>query len=122
MTKVFNKKAAFSTAAIAALAVLGAVGVAEASTAGGAFAMSFDDVHTDISGLMNGSLGKVLSGLFIVGGIAAGVARQSLMPFMIGGGAGVGLNQAPTVLNAMFSTTQSAAIDLQITAANLGLM
>ena len=119
--KVLNKKVIVSTA-VASLAALSVLGVAEASTAAGSFATSFDDVHTDISGLMNGSLGKVLSGLFVVGGIAAGVARQSLMPFMIGGGAGVGLNQAPTVLDAMFSTTQAAAVDLQIVGANLGLM
>lgn len=117
-----NSKTKLALAIGAGAAVLAAMGVAEATTGTGTMATAFDDLTLDVQGLLNGSLGKTISALFVVVGIVAGVARQSLMPFAIGGGAGVGLNAAPGVINTMFSATQGAAIDLQITGANLGLM
>lgn len=117
-----NKKLVLSAAATS-LAALSVLGVAEASTAGGTFATAFDDVYTDFSEIIENSLiVKFLSFLLVIGSIAIGVARQSLMPIAIGSCAGIGLNQAPTVIDQMFTTTQAGAIDMQIVGANLGLL
>ncbi len=59
----------------------------------------FDAVWDMISSWMQGSLGKVISGLLVLVGIAAGIARQSLFAFAVGIGGGVGLFYAPTVID-----------------------
>jgi len=48
------------------------------------------------------SLGKIITILIIVAGVAAGIMRQSLWAFVIGIGGGLGLYNAPTIINALF--------------------
>lgn len=56
-----------------------------------------------------GTLGRVITLLFIVTGIAAGVIRQSLFSFVVGVGAGLGLYNAPTVIGVVFGASMEAA-------------
>ena len=59
---------------------------------------TFDDVWTTIRDWMQGSLGKVLAGGFVITGLAAGVVRQSLMSFATGVGGGIGVYVSPDVI------------------------
>lgn len=89
-------------------------GVTLAAVAGATAAMAstgsgtggFSDLLVTVKDWTTGDFGKVLSILFVLIGIAAGVARQNLMPFAVGGGAGVGLNAAPGIIeNSIFQAT-----------------
>jgi len=75
--------------------------VAFAGTGGGAF----DSVWTMLTDWTQGTLGRILAGTLIIVGIAAGILRQSLMGFVVGIAAGVGLYNAPDVINSIFTAT-----------------
>ena len=64
---------------------------------------TFDDWVTEMSGWLQGSLGKGVSIAFVLVGIVMGVVRQSLMAFAIGVGAALGLNYTPDVISGMFT-------------------
>ncbi len=49
-----------------------------------------------------GTLGQAIALSMVVVGIIAGIARQSLMAFVIGIGSGMGLSFAPNILNNIF--------------------
>lgn len=72
-----------------------------AGTGGGAF----DPVWTMLTDWSQGALGRIIAGALILVGIVAGIARQSLMAFAVGIGAGIGLYNAPTVINSIFTAT-----------------
>ena len=57
----------------------------------------FSDVWTTIKDWTQGTLGRV--------GIISGVARQSLMAFAIGIGGGIGLYNAPTIIESILTAT-----------------
>ncbi len=81
--------------------------IAGNSTANGADA--FQGVWTFMKDTMQGSLGRVAAGAMILVGIIAGVARQSLLGFATGTGAGIGVYAAPGVIEDMVSATLAAA-------------
>jgi conjugal transfer pilus assembly protein TraA len=64
-----------------------------------------DDVWVTISDWTQGTLGRIISGLMIVAGLAAGVLRGSLGGFISGVGAGIGLYNTPAVLEGVVSAT-----------------
>ena len=66
---------------------------------------AFDDVWIWITDNIQGTLGRIIIGLMITVGIAAGVANQSLISFVIGVGGGIGLYNTPTVLETLISGT-----------------
>lgn len=78
---------------------------AHAGTGGTEFA----SVWTTLSDWMQGILGKVATGAMILVGIIAGVVRQSLMSFAVGIGGGVGLYNAPTIIDNVLTATLSQA-------------
>jgi conjugal transfer pilus assembly protein TraA len=80
------------------LALFG-VFAAPAAVMAGTGGTEFDAVWTMLTDWIEGSLGRILSGLLVLVGVAAGIARQSLFAFVIGIGGGIGLFYAPTVIN-----------------------
>ena len=65
----------------------------------------FQVVYTLLTGWMTGLLGKVIAVAFILVGLVAGVMRQSIMGFVVGVSAGVGMLVAPNIVNTLFSAT-----------------
>ncbi|MDD6546934.1 MAG: TraA family conjugative transfer protein [Succinivibrionaceae bacterium] len=65
----------------------------------------FSDVWTTIKDWTQGTLGRVVAGSMILVGIISGVARQSLMAFAIGIGGGIGLYNAPTIIESILTAT-----------------
>lgn len=82
------------------------MGQAHAGTGG----TEFDDVWTTLTDWTQGTLGRVISGASIVIGAIAGMGRGSLMGFASGIGIGVGLYNAPTVVEAIMTATLDKAI------------
>ena len=62
------------------------------------------------SGWMTGLLGKVIAIAFILVGLVAGVMRQSIMGFVVGVAAGVGMLVAPGVIDNMYGATLPLAV------------
>ena len=98
-----NRKQLVSMALMALVAVAATTlpEIALAGTGGGAF----DPVWTMLTDWSQGALGRIIAGALILVGIVAGIARQSLMAFAVGIGAGIGLYNAPTVINSIFVAT-----------------
>ena len=109
-----RKKLAFQSRA-KALAPVAVVGAAlllpEVALAGDGGSDVFLDIWTDLSGWISGTLGKIIAGAMILVGIIGGIARQSLMAFAIGIGGGMGLFNAPTIIeNIVTSTLEHAPV------------
>lgn len=85
------------------------VGLAALVMSSTAFAGSggeaLEDVWIEISDFTQGTLGRIIAGLMVVVGLGAGIMRQSLMGFVSGVGAGIGLYNTPTVLDALVGAT-----------------
>lgn len=86
---------------LAALAVvLVAVPVWASSSSG-----PLSDVYTELTDWSQGTVGKVIAlGMMLVG-IVSGIANQSLMAFAVGIGGGLGLYNAPTIIDTVFNAT-----------------
>ena len=90
---------------MATLALMTAAVVLPETAMAGAGGGEFDAVWTTLTDWMEGTLGKVAAGAMVLVGIIAGVARQNLMAFAIGIGGGVGLYNAPAILDNIVSAT-----------------
>lgn len=66
---------------------------------------TFSVALTQIGNWLSGSLGKLISVALVAVGIVAGIARQSLMGFAVGIGAGLGLANATAIINGLFTAT-----------------
>lgn len=64
-----------------------------------------DDVWTTLTDFVQGTLGRIITLLIIVVGVAAGILRQSLGAFAVGLGAGIGLYYAPDIVDQLFGAT-----------------
>ncbi|MCK9172176.1 MAG: hypothetical protein M0O99_01660 [Desulfuromonas thiophila] len=71
--------------------------------AGAAIGGPLDDVYTTLTQWTQGSVGKTVMLSFIIVGIVAGIARQSLLAFAVGIGAGLGTYNAPTIVDVVFT-------------------
>jgi len=65
----------------------------------------FGGIYTTLSGWVEGALGKIIATAMVLVGIGMGVARQSVMAFVVGIAGGLGLFSAPTVMAAIFTGT-----------------
>lgn len=65
----------------------------------------FDSIWDTLTGWVKGTLGQIIVLAMIIVGIVAGIARQSIMAFAIGVGGGIGLFQAPDVIESILSAT-----------------
>ena len=63
------------------------------------------DTYDTLTIWTQGNVGKVITLAFMVVGIIAGIARSSLMAFAIGIGAGLGIYNAPAIVDTIFSAT-----------------
>lgn len=70
------------------------------------------DVYSSLTDWSKGNVGKVISLGMILVGIVAGIANQSLMAFAVGIGGGLGLYNAPTIIDTVFSATLHAGMFL----------
>ncbi len=73
--------------------------IAMAGTGG----VALNPVWTQIVSLTQGTLGRIIVILIVVGGIAAAVVRQSLWAFIIGLSAGIGLYNTPTIVQSIMA-------------------
>lgn len=87
--------------ALALLVTAVVVPHAMAGTSGTEFAA----VWTTLTGWMQGTLGKIISGALVLVGLVAGVARQSLIAFAVGVGGGIGIYNSPTIINNIVTGT-----------------
>lgn len=94
---------------VAMLALIVVMTAALPVLAGGA-AGPLADVWTSLVDWAQGNVGKVISLAMILVGIVAGVANQSLMAFAVGIGGGLGLYNAPTIIDTVFSATLHAGM------------
>ena len=74
---------------------------AVAGTGGTEFQATYDMLISWMTGL----LGRIIAIAFIIVGLIAGVARQSILSFAIGIAAGLGLFMAPDIIDAVVSAT-----------------
>ena len=88
-------------ALIALLALLVAAGSALAGTTG----TEFQTLYTLLTGWMTGFLGRSVAVIFIIIGVIAGAARQSIMGFVLGISAGVGMFLAPAIVDNVVTAT-----------------
>ncbi len=65
----------------------------------------FKDVYTRITAWTTGVMGKTISVGMVLIGIIMGMVRQSLVAFVIGIGAALGLNYTPTLIDNVFAAT-----------------
>lgn len=95
---------------IAFCALFGALllGASDASFAGGG-GTEFEDVWMTLEEWTQGTLGRIITLAIIVVGAVIGVVRQSLMTFAVGFAMGMGLYNAPLIINSVVSATLSVA-------------
>ena len=89
----------------ASLALGGLVLLTPESALAGAGGVEFNDIYVTLTGWMTGLLGRVIAVTMIIVGIVAGVARQSIMGFVMGIAAGLGMFTAPGIIDAVVSAT-----------------
>lgn len=102
MSRAAKYRSAIVPVCVMALVVAMTI-IPDMAHAAGAGDPILDDVYTQLRAWTEGSVGKVITLAFVLVGIVAGVARQSMMAFAIGIGAGLGIYNAPTVIETVFS-------------------
>ncbi len=70
---------------------------------------TFDPIWQTVASWIQGSLGRMVAGAFVIIGLVYGAARQSVMGFATGTGAGIGLASSPNIIDNMVSATLPAA-------------
>lgn len=70
---------------------------------------TFDTVWQTLTDWSQGTLGRIIALSMIVVGVVAGITRQSIMSFAVGLGAGVGLYNAPDIVESIMQATLPAA-------------
>ena len=91
----------------AVLAVITAVALlaAASTTLAGTTGTEFQTLYTLLTGWMTGFLGRSVAVIFIIIGVIAGAARQSIMGFVLGISAGVGMFLAPAIVDNVVTAT-----------------
>tara|TARA_R110002095_G_scaffold6510_1_gene13009 strand:+ start:196 stop:537 length:342 start_codon:yes stop_codon:yes gene_type:complete len=87
--------------------LMAAPAISMAAGAGGG--TEFDSIWNTLLDWTQGQLGKVIAVAMILVGLIGGIARQSLMAFAVGIAGGMGLYNAPDIIDAIFSATIPAA-------------
>jgi conjugal transfer pilus assembly protein TraA len=91
------------TLAVVALASL-ALTLPE-SVLAGAGGTEFQGAYDMLTGWMTGILGRIIAVTFIIVGLVAGVMRQSIMGFVVGVAAGLGVFVAPDIIDSIVTAT-----------------
>ncbi|MFE8034499.1 TraA family conjugative transfer protein [Thiohalocapsa marina] len=88
-----------------ALSLVGLALLAPEPVLAGTGGTEFQATYDMLIGWMTGLLGRIIAIAFIIVGLIAGVARQSIMSFAIGIAAGLGIFMAPDIIDAVVSAT-----------------
>lgn len=82
----------------------------------------FDSIWDTLVGWSQGTLGRVITIALVIVGIVAGITRQSVMAFAIGVGCGVGLYNAPTIIQSIVTAALTNSVTVTSFAVNNGLL
>jgi conjugal transfer pilus assembly protein TraA len=88
-----------------ALALAGLLLVAPGTVLAGAGGTELQGAYDMLTGWMTGILGRIIAITFIVVGLVAGVMRQSIMGFVVGIAAGLGVFVAPDIIDSIVTAT-----------------
>lgn len=77
-------------------------------TSGGYSGTALDSVWQMLTEFVEGPIGRIITLLIIVVGVAAGILTQSLGAFAVGVGAALGLSFAPEIINGLLGATLEA--------------
>lgn len=69
----------------------------------------FEGIWDTLEAWVEGTLGRIIAGAFVLVGIIGGIARQSIMAFAIGVGSGMGLANSPAIIEAIVTATLEKA-------------
>lgn len=97
----FNKPVSKKTSLLAGLALILAAGVAQAGTTG----TEFQALHTLLAGWAEGYLGKALAVAAFLFGSGYGVAKQTIVPAILGIVFAIVFSIGPGVINGMLTAT-----------------
>jgi conjugal transfer pilus assembly protein TraA len=89
----------------AAVCLIGITLLAPEAALAGTGGTEFQSTYDMLISWMTGLLGRIIAIAFIIVGLIAGVARQSIMSFAIGIAAGLGIFMAPDIIDAVVSAT-----------------
>lgn len=81
---------------------------------------AFDEVWITLKDWTQGTLGRIVAGSMILVGVVGGIARQSLMAFATGIGGGVGLYNAPEIIETIMTATLEHAHTLNAVSVQIG--
>lgn len=73
---------------------------------------TFDSVYATLTEWTEGTLGRIITLSMIVVGVVAGIGRQSLLAFATGLGAGVGMYNAPAIVDTILQATIPASASI----------
>jgi conjugal transfer pilus assembly protein TraA len=90
---------------VAGFALAGLLLAAPETVLAGAGGAEFQGAYTMLTGWMTGILGRIIAITFIVVGLVAGVMRQSIMGFVVGIAAGLGVFVAPDIIDNIVTAT-----------------
>jgi len=79
------------------IAIAAVPGIAMAGSGGGGD-QDFFDIWEKLEGWITGTLGHVIALTMVIVGIVYGIGRQNIMAFVMGPAAGIGLYNAPTII------------------------
>ena len=90
---------------VGAVALAGLLLAAPDMALAGAGGAEFQGAYDMLTGWMTGILGRIIAITFIVVGLVAGVMRQSIMGFVVGIAAGLGVFVAPDIIDNIVTAT-----------------
>ena len=90
---------------LGAVALTALLLVAPGTVLAGAGGAEFQGAYDMLTGWMTGILGRIIAITFIIVGLVAGVMRQSIMGFVVGVAAGLGVFVAPDIIDNIVTAT-----------------
>lgn len=115
-----HKTVLFAVGLLATYLLLANQAMAGAGTAG-ADDDTFGDVWETLTGWTQGTFGRIIALTLVLVGAAMGVVRQSLITFVVGVAMGLGLYNAPTIIDTiMGASLEDIAIQLEAGTKMLG--
>ncbi|CAM5561845.1 TraA family conjugative transfer protein [Eoetvoesiella caeni] len=119
-TRKASDKSRIKQAAIFFLLLAAMFFIVVSSTHAGAGGTEFDEVWLTLKDWTQGTLGRIIAGAMIIVGIMGGIARQSLIAFALGIGGGIGLYNAPIIIESIMSATLEHAGTITAAASQIG--
>lgn len=100
-TNAFSRQTIVKAIVLTSIISLLFVSAVYAGTDNGAF----DEVWITLKDWTQGTLGRIIAGAMILVGIVGGIARQSIIAFATGIGSGLGLYNAPDIIETIMTAT-----------------